>query len=234
MNRTKIEYCDYTWNPVTGCKHGCPYCYARRIGMRFQDHFNPTFHESRLGQPAKCPTPSTIFVCSMGDLFGGWVTDSWITKVLGVAEENPHHTFLFLTKAPDRYIPHYHWPENCWLGVSVDTRKRAIDILNLTKRAFPKWYADLGKTTPTKFWISCEPLLEDVASLLDLNGISAVIIGAQTGPGAIKPDEQWVVNIIHRCEEAGVKFFLKNNIDEGLREMYSEHKLNGLPWEVRG
>ena len=35
MNRTKIEWCDYTWNPVTGCFHDCPYCYARRIAERF-------------------------------------------------------------------------------------------------------------------------------------------------------------------------------------------------------
>lgn len=35
MNDTKIEWCDSTWNPVTGCKHGCEYCYARRIAERF-------------------------------------------------------------------------------------------------------------------------------------------------------------------------------------------------------
>ena len=35
MNRTKIEWCDSTWNPVTGCKHGCEYCYAKRIAERY-------------------------------------------------------------------------------------------------------------------------------------------------------------------------------------------------------
>lgn len=35
MNNTKIEWCDMTWNPVTGCLHGCEYCYARRISERF-------------------------------------------------------------------------------------------------------------------------------------------------------------------------------------------------------
>lgn len=38
MNKTKIEWCDSTWNPVTGCKHDCPYCYARRIAERFGGH----------------------------------------------------------------------------------------------------------------------------------------------------------------------------------------------------
>ena len=37
-NKTKIDWCDATWNPVTGCLHGCEYCYARRIAERFGSH----------------------------------------------------------------------------------------------------------------------------------------------------------------------------------------------------
>lgn len=40
MNKTKIEWCDSTWNPVTGCLHGCPYCYAKGIAMRFRHRKN--------------------------------------------------------------------------------------------------------------------------------------------------------------------------------------------------
>jgi protein gp37 len=36
MNKTKIEWCDRTWNPVTGCYHNCPYCYAAKIADRFK------------------------------------------------------------------------------------------------------------------------------------------------------------------------------------------------------
>ena len=35
MNKSKIEWCDFTWNPVTGCRHGCPYCYAAKQARRF-------------------------------------------------------------------------------------------------------------------------------------------------------------------------------------------------------
>lgn len=35
MNRSKIEWCDHTWNPITGCRHGCAYCYARKMTARF-------------------------------------------------------------------------------------------------------------------------------------------------------------------------------------------------------
>ena len=68
MQKTKIEWCDYTWNPVVGCKHGCSYCYARKISTRFNGNFEPTFYPKRLND--KMPKkPSKIFVCSMADLF---------------------------------------------------------------------------------------------------------------------------------------------------------------------
>ena len=35
MNRSRIEWCDHTWNPISGCRHGCTYCYARRMAARF-------------------------------------------------------------------------------------------------------------------------------------------------------------------------------------------------------
>lgn len=35
MNRSGIEWCDHTWNPITGCLHECPYCYARKMSVRF-------------------------------------------------------------------------------------------------------------------------------------------------------------------------------------------------------
>lgn len=34
-DKTKIDWCDASWNPVTGCRHDCPYCYARGIATRF-------------------------------------------------------------------------------------------------------------------------------------------------------------------------------------------------------
>lgn len=35
VNKSKIEWCDHTWNPITGCRHNCSYCYARRMTARF-------------------------------------------------------------------------------------------------------------------------------------------------------------------------------------------------------
>lgn len=36
--KTKISWADATWNPVTGCLHGCEYCYARKIAERFEPY----------------------------------------------------------------------------------------------------------------------------------------------------------------------------------------------------
>lgn len=46
MDKTKIDWCDSTWNPITGCFHGCDYCYARGIAERFGLPYTP-----QLGDP---------------------------------------------------------------------------------------------------------------------------------------------------------------------------------------
>ena len=129
MNKTKIDWCDSTWNPVTGCLHGCEYCYARGIANRFgfgayepniaervlietaisagkkipyPFNFDPTFHKYRLNEYQN-KKGRNIFVCSMADLFGEWVPDEWIEDVFEACEKAPQHNYLFLTKNPFRY-----------------------------------------------------------------------------------------------------------------------------------
>lgn len=53
--RTKIDWCDATWNPVTGCLHGCEYCYARKIADRFGSKQMPIFTDFPvLNEPVRC------------------------------------------------------------------------------------------------------------------------------------------------------------------------------------
>lgn len=153
MNKTKIDWCDSTWNPVTGCLHGCEYCYARRIANRFSGGgekwkddnlfvldekfyveelekacpypygFKPTLHRYRLDEYTN-KKGRNIFVCSMADLFGEWVPDSWIDEVFKACEKAPQHNYLFLTKNPERYIKsekekRLPWADNFWFGSSV-------------------------------------------------------------------------------------------------------------------
>lgn len=208
LNKTKIEWCDRTWNPVTGCLHNCPYCYARKIAERFRGSkawpqgFTPLYHPERVEDPLKETKPQAIFVCSMADLFGEWVPVDWINVVFGVIEDAYWHTYMILTKNPKRIntvISGDMYADNIWLGTSVEDMTKTQRICELQK--VPEFH---------KF-VSFEPLLGDVGNI-DLTGIEQVIIGAQTNPSVeVTPD--MVRPIGKAAFEAGnIRMFCKDSM----------------------
>ena len=221
MNRTRIEYCDWTWNPATGCLHGCEYCYARRLAKRLRGRFGypkdypfrPTFHPDRLVEPYRLKKPSKIFVVDMGDLFGEWVPDIWIEKILKVVEDNSRHTSQFLTKNPKRM---YGWlfPENAWLGATINNQQ-------MVELAYDLSLSDMSvrvvRNQKRIKFISFEPFLEDIT--IDLSEIDWVIVGAQTNPYR-PPKREWVEHIIEQARESDIPIFLKDNLrwDEVIRQ----------------
>ena len=159
MNKTKIEWTNYTWNPCVGCKHGCSYCYAKRMNDRFKwiENWNePKFYPERLKEPYKVKKPSKIFVGSMCDLFGDWIDKDWIDRIILTARENPQHTFQFLTKNPKRYSK-FEFPKNCWLGVTIDGTETTLEKVMRIEH--------LATKDNFKF-VSFEPLLGDVSGLI--------------------------------------------------------------------
>jgi len=159
MNKTGIEWAQWTWNPVTGCtpvSPGCRNCYAARMAKRLagragypaDEPFRVTFHRDRLDEPLRRKPPSTIFVCSMSDLFHEAVPERVITGVFAVMEIAAHHRFLVLTKRPELVR---RWggtfPDNVGLGVTVETESQHWRIDTL-----------LQCPAPMRF-VSCEPLL---------------------------------------------------------------------------
>jgi protein gp37 len=126
MAETKIEWCDKVLNPNTGCSKisaGCANCYAERIANRFwggRKFTDVKCHPERLEQPLKWKKPQKIFVNSMSDLFHPDVPDEYISKVWDVMWAAKQHTFLILTKRPERmkkwvqenaYSKHFGWVE---------------------------------------------------------------------------------------------------------------------------
>ena len=127
-DKSKIEWTDATWNPVTGCtkvSQGCKNCYAERLFPRAYGTRKPgrgnggksvnqtgrTFtdvrtHPDRLDQPLRWKRPRRVFVNSMSDLFHEDVPDSFIDQVFAVMALAPLHTFQVLTKRPERMLAH--------------------------------------------------------------------------------------------------------------------------------
>jgi DNA repair photolyase len=117
-----------TWNPVVGCLHNCVYCWARRLVEtklkdveRYRDGFVPKLVEKEL---SKRFYKQSVFVSDMGDLFGDWVPEEWITKVIDAIRESPTSNFLFLTKNPRKYLKYVElYPENLVLGATIETNR---------------------------------------------------------------------------------------------------------------
>lgn len=207
INRTKIDWADYSWNPITGCKHGCWYCYAKKLTQRFPkvfpNGFEPTFYPERLKEPWELQKPSKIFVCSISDLFGAWLPKGWKDQVLDSIEKCPvRHTFILLTKAPENIPRDYEFPENVWVGATVTSKSELGKIDQLRER-----------TLANTIFVSFEPLLGPVKP--DLNGIQWIIIGKLTGSKRIKLDPKWVRDLLATADFYKIPVFLKDNLGWG-------------------
>lgn len=225
-----IEWTESTWNPVTGCNKispGCKHCYAERMAERLQsmgqrnyrDGFRLTLQPQMLELPLQWRRPQTIFVNSMSDLFHKNVPVEYIQQVFDVMRRAHWHRFQVLTKRADRLAAldsEIAWPDNVWMGVSVETSEYVdrIDALRITGAR-------------VKF-LSLEPLLGPLPDL-DLRGIHWAIVGGESGPGARPMDPRWVTEIRDQCLAAGVSFFFKQW--GGVHKKRAGRTLDGRTWD---
>jgi len=228
--RSRIEWTQATWNPVTGCDKvspGCTYCYAERMARRlhamgnhrYRNGFRVTLHDDLLTIPLRWKTPHLVFVNSMSDLFHEDVPLPFIQRVFATMCEASQHTFQILTKRTSRLLdvaPYLPWPRNVWVGVSIENDKYI-------------WRADHLRQVPAAVrFLSLEPLLGPVPSLR-LDGIDWVIVGGESGPGARPLDPNWVRDVRDRSVAAGVAFFFKQW--GGLRRTAAGRLLDGRTWD---
>lgn len=210
MNNTKIEWTDYTWNPITGCNKGCSYCYAKKMAIRLkgrsgydkENPFKPTFHPKRLNQPLTVMKPSMIFTCSMGDFFDLEVKSIWREDVYKVMDNAKWHTYQVLTKQPI-IEPEFRrkFPKNLWLGVSID------GTLDYWKEPLET----LKNSSALMKFISFEPLIGNIFPD-DLTDIDWAIVGAQTGIGARSIDPLIVNKVVDLIISNNIPLFVKPNI----------------------
>lgn len=207
---SKIEWTEGTWNPVTGCTKvspGCKNCYAERMSVRlramgvpqYRDAFKLMLHPEVLDLPRRWKKPRTVFVNSMSDLFHEHIPLDFIQRVFAVMVQASQHQYQLLTKRPEialKYANNLGWPENVWLGTSVET----ADYL---------WRVRVLQRIPAKLrFLSVEPLLGPIRRL-PLRNIHWVIVGGESGPGARPMKEDWAAEIRDRCIRYGVPFFFK-------------------------
>lgn len=227
---SSIEWTESTWNPVTGCtkiSSGCKHCYAERMALRLQamkqpnysEGFKLTIHRQALDLPLRWKKPQTIFVNSMSDLFHDDVPLPFIREAFDVMRQASWHDFQILTKRSERLASlsvELQWPENVWMGVSVENAHYAFRIQHLRSTA-----------ASLKF-LSLEPLLGPLTDL-DLSGIDWVIVGGESGPMARPMDRRWVTDIRDQCQQAAVPFFFKQW--GGGRKKKAGRLLDGRTWD---
>jgi protein gp37 len=213
--KSSIEWTDATWNPVRGCAKispGCKHCYAATFAKRFrgvpghpyEQGFDLRLVPEKLNEPLRWRLSKRIFVNSMSDLFQEGVPAEYIAAVGRVMQRANWHTYQVLTKRHERMrdllsgklnwlarIPHV------WFGVSVEDREYGVPRI------------DSLRATPAQVrFISIEPLLEDLGRI-NLAGIDWVIVGGESGPGARRMEQSWVLSVLNQCREQGVPFFFK-------------------------
>ena len=233
MNRTKIEWTKYTWNPLgQGCPHNCWYCYAKRGAYRnYHQHlglykkgkratppcelcrdFLPHFHPERLREPWLVKKADKVFVCSTADLWAKTTEAQWRLQILQSVHDCPtKHTFQFLTKAPENFETVWTFPNNIWVGVTVTSNSELWKI------------SELRKHVKGLAFVSFEPLLENLdlgtgCSLEDnfdqinFDTMNWIIIGKLTGSRRVKLDPSWVQTILERARVSHIPVFIKNNV----------------------
>ena len=255
-----------SWNPirarnakngVTGhfCEKvsaGCDNCYAESLnkrlgtglaykpGHRHSGAVEIYLDEMALLQPLHWRKPRGVFVCSMTDLFGDWVSDESIDRVLAVIALCPQHRFAVLTKRSKRMKAYFsrfkasprddgfitlggvrsndspngapmfspsRWPlPNLWLLVSAEDQQRADERI-----------PDLLATTAAVRGVSVEPMLSAVDICRYLGpprpaaGLSMIITGGESGPGARLMHPAWARDLRDQCAADGVAYFHKQN-----------------------
>lgn len=230
MRKSKIEWTESTWNPVTGCTKisaGCLNCYAERLALRlkamgqsnYRNGFVVTCHRHALDLPLQWKKPQMVFVNSMSDLFHEEVPDDFIFDIFSTMCQAQQHQYQVLTKRVERLAelsPELSWQQNIWMGVTVESEdyKDRIDYLRYTG-AYIKF-------------LSLEPLLGDIGEL-NLSEIDWVIVGGESGPGARPIEINWVRDIKEQCTFQNVPFFFKQW--GGVNKKKTGRLLDGKTWD---
>lgn len=237
MNRTSIDWADMTWNPVTGCRHGCPYCYAALTAKRFGG-----FDTGR----ARC-RPDGLKILDepvqriqkngkkAGAPFPFFFEPTFHRYRLDEPERAELPRSIFVCSMADlfgRWVP-TEWivqvidacvaaPQHNYLFLTKNPQRYLeLDQLAILPRKGNFWYGSTVTNENTPYFysdkhntfLSVEPMQGPMHGTGTL-ATDWVIVGAETGhrTGKTTPKKEWVLDLAEECEHAGVPIFMKQNL----------------------
>ena len=211
MQKTNIEWTDYSWNPLIGicpvnCKtpDGKEYCYARKMYKRFHWNEKIRFNRENPFFYTNIKKPSKIFTCSTFEIFHPLVNKSW-------RDEKLYHTFQILTKMPeniDRPMP-----DNVWLGVSI------TDGMNMWR-----WPEIKDNVVAKVKFVSHEPVIEEIPFYP--KECDWFIIGRLTSFGKkFDPSYTYIKNLLNGSRMNRTPIFMKDN----LKDIWGEDLIQEFP-----
>lgn len=254
--KTKIDWCDSSWNPVTGCLHGCEYCYARGIANRFgflRD--DGKLHELDKPCTRDYYEDGEIVRENVKQPYPNGFAPTFHRYRLDEPQKWTKPRTIFVCSMADLFGD---WVPDEWITAVFDACLAATQhrYLFLTKNG--KRYLELAKKgvmpDGENFWYGCsvtrpdepfffsvryktfvsvEPILEPFDLVPGLKNIELpdwIIVGAETGnrKGKVKPEKDWLYGIVNGCAEHHIPLFMK----ESLRELMGSDFQQEFPWEV--
>jgi len=253
MQKTKIDWADMTWNPVTGCLHDCEYCYARVIANRFGGRWIQNIVENvkqddgnlrELGIPLPYQVKKGAFLCNATYPFA--FSPTFHRYRLGEPAKIKKPQNIFVCSMADLFGE---WVPAEWINAVFEACGKAPQhrYLFLTKN--PKRYCEiLQEETADNLWfgttitncsetnifcsnmdntfVSIEPLQSEIKKIDHY--LKWVIIGTETGnrKGKVIPKREWIESIVDECRRANTPIFMKNS----LRDIWKEPLIQEYPW----
>ena len=238
MIKTKIDWCDFSWNPVTGCLHGCEYCYARKQARRYYPELVEKLRDTDKGPLClgfeKCgPVKSMAPVVAFNPMF-------WPARLNEPAKrKKPARIFvvsmgdLFGKWVPDSWIEQVFKaceaaPQHTYYFLTKNrVRYRTGYLAEIWRERLQprdkKWwwgYSETGLQYPVDRELSCkfnefvsiEPLLGQIEIRENL-APNWIIVGAQTNP-LVLPKKEWVLDIRKQCADLKIPLFEKNSLED--------------------
>ena len=205
-----VEFPNLSWEPITGCKNNCEYCYAKDNNNIFKiqpDFSELIFHENRLNETVntKDKEDNIVLVCPSTDLFADWMPEEWIKKVIEAMNNNVSWNYMLLTKNPKRYLQFIEQiPQTAFIGATATNQEQYDNATEVFSQI---------KTDHIKY-IAFEPINEviDCSKGMPFNWCIVGARHAVRGCSQLQPKWEWIKHIIIESEKNGIQMYFKNSV----------------------